>query len=465
MDAEKKEEQVPTPKWRMYLPQILASMAKNLLILDLGLAGAFPTIAIPVLTGLKVWQGGEEDTLRFNEVEASWFGSIAYICTPIGNLLSGWVTEPIGRKRAMILLNFPHIVAWLMLYRATSVTEMYIAAILMGLGSGFMEAPVVTYVGEISQAKIRGILTSCAGVMATFGYFLGFLLGTVFYWRTVALVALIVPLSTMIAIFFIPETPYWLLARGRDEEALKALQWLRGWVPAKVVEKEFADMQRYSKFSTKCTPCQKAETVDCSHPSPGLRAHLKELARPRTLKPMFIVTVFFAITQFCGMAGMRPYLVQIFQAYGAPIDSSWATVIVGLCKFLANIFCMLLVKFVGKRRISLWSIAGTAVCCLSLGIYGSIYLPSGWSSFDKHLPEEVPGYGTFPMVVFFVLAFITSAGMIPIPWMLLSEVFPYKLVFSVECGGALWGDFLIRCFFSIAEPVALHLVLWRHCVT
>lgn len=425
MTAEEKKETRPTPTWRVYLPQILASMAKNLLILDLGLAGAFPTIAIPALSGLKASDGVHEEPFKFTEVQASWFGSIGFICTPIGSILSGWVTEPIGRRKAMILLNLPHVFAWILMYRATSVTEMYVAAILMGLGSGFMEAPVVTYVGEISQPRIRGILTSCAGVMATFGYFMGFLLGTVFYWRTVAIVCLAVPLFTMVAIYFIPETPFWLLARDRTADALKSLQWLRGWVSEKEVAKEFAEMQRYSKFSTKCTPCQKSETV-CDHPAPGFKAHLKELGRNRTLKPMFIVTAFFAITQFCGMAGMRPYLVQIFQAYGAPIDASWATVIIGLCKFLANICCMLIVRFVGKRRISLYSIAGTAICCLSLGIYGSMYLPPGWSSFDKHLLEDVPGDGTFPMVILFMLAFITSAGMIPIPWMLLSEVFPYK---------------------------------------
>lgn len=49
----------------------------------------------------------------------------------------------------MILVNIPHIIAWLMLYQAGSLEEMYIAAILLGLGVGFMEAPIVTYVGEI----------------------------------------------------------------------------------------------------------------------------------------------------------------------------------------------------------------------------------------------------------------------------------------------------------------------------
>lgn len=76
--------------------------------------------------------------------------SVAYICQPVGSVLSGIVLEPLGRKRSMILVNIPHIIAWLMLYFAGSLTELFIAAVLLGLGVGFMEAPIITYVGEIT---------------------------------------------------------------------------------------------------------------------------------------------------------------------------------------------------------------------------------------------------------------------------------------------------------------------------
>lgn len=76
--------------------------------------------------------------------------SIAYICQPIGSVLSGVVLEQLGRKRAMMIVNVPHIVAWLMLYYATNLKMLFMADILLGLGIGFMEAPVLTYVGEIA---------------------------------------------------------------------------------------------------------------------------------------------------------------------------------------------------------------------------------------------------------------------------------------------------------------------------
>lgn len=87
--------------------------------------------------------------LHFSAEEASWYGSIAYISQPIGSAMSGWLSEPIGRKKAMILVNIPHIIAWTMLHFATTHEEVFVAAILLGLGVGFMEAPIITYVGEI----------------------------------------------------------------------------------------------------------------------------------------------------------------------------------------------------------------------------------------------------------------------------------------------------------------------------
>lgn len=59
-------------KFRTILPQILASTAKNLLLLDLGMAVSFPTIVIPALRGLKAHDN--QDILSFTDSQASWFG-------------------------------------------------------------------------------------------------------------------------------------------------------------------------------------------------------------------------------------------------------------------------------------------------------------------------------------------------------------------------------------------------------
>lgn len=77
-------------------------------------------------------------------------GSILFPMQGLGSILSGFVAGYFGRKRAMYIINIPHLFAWFLLYYARSVTEIFIGNILLGLGNGLMEAPTITYIGEIS---------------------------------------------------------------------------------------------------------------------------------------------------------------------------------------------------------------------------------------------------------------------------------------------------------------------------
>lgn len=245
-------------------------------------------------------------------------------------------------------------------------------------------------------------------------------MGTIGTWRVAALCCLCVPLATVVAICFVPETPLWLLSKGRNEEALESLQWLRGWVSPKAVEKEFQEIQRYSEDSNRCIKCQKAQ-ISCTHSKASAKDKVKELLRKRTMKPFILVIAMFAFIQFSGLSGMRPYLVQIFQAFGVPMDANYATVVIGMLGFTANVLCTMIIKFVGKRKIALYSMAGTCVSVLALAIYAYLILPSGWNSFDKHTGADQilndHGLGYIPLILIFLLAFSVSFCH-SVPWML-----------------------------------------------
>lgn len=58
--------------FRRILPQVFASAAQNLLILDLAMAMNFPTIAIPPLRGIR--NRDDDEVITFTETHASWFG-------------------------------------------------------------------------------------------------------------------------------------------------------------------------------------------------------------------------------------------------------------------------------------------------------------------------------------------------------------------------------------------------------
>ncbi|KAJ9574449.1 hypothetical protein L9F63_008375 [Diploptera punctata] len=383
-------------RFRTALPQVLASTAKNMILLDLGMTVAFPTIVIPALHNTA-------DALSLNNEQTSWFGSIMFICQPVGSVLSGLLLEHLGRKNAMILVNIPHMLGWCMFYFANSVTMLYVSTVIMGLGVGFMEAPIITYVGEISQPELRGILTSypsikSRGIFVQFGFILEYLMGTVSTWRTAAIASAVVPVITVIAITQVPETPIWLLSKGRVKEAEKALCWLRGWVPPSAVKKELDELIKYSENNKNSKNSQNKDGR-C-----GCLNKARLIIEPQTLRPLFLVIMFFFFQHWSGMSAMRPYMVQVFDEFGVPVDAHWTTVITGVIGLIGNIVCMVGVPYWGKRPISLVSMAASSMCCNATGRCCIMA----------------------PMLLFVVLVFMQSVGVMPIPWMILSEVFPFR---------------------------------------
>jgi len=357
-----------------------------------------------------------------------------------------------------------------------------------------MEAPVITYVGEISEPRLRGILTSYSGIFVTLGLIVEFLLGTLTDWNTAAFYSSFVPIVTFIAISQVPETPMWLLSKNRVKEAETALCWLRGWVHPSEVQKELNELIRYSNasklvlkekkpkidddkkkktlddkkleaiycnpvvtiedekppgyYSSNETNDEKSavktngktadakfeniplENVDKSAPKstdnlavqgtttqrkPTFVELLRDVTRPQMLKPLALVIAFFVFHNGSGFPAVRPYMVNVFEELRFPVDAHWATVIVSIVGFLGVITCMVLVKIVGKRALTLGSLAGCAASMMALSI---------WALINLKQPDSEKCWT--PFLLFITLSYSFSFGIAPIPWMILSEVFPFR---------------------------------------
>lgn len=94
---------------------------------------------------------------------------------------------------------------------------------------GMLEAPVLTYVAEIAQPNIRGMLSATGSTCIILGVFSQFLMALFLEWRAITIVSSCVPIIAIILLFFVPESPHWLILRHRNEEAKESLMWLRGW--------------------------------------------------------------------------------------------------------------------------------------------------------------------------------------------------------------------------------------------
>lgn len=243
-----------------------------------------------------------------------------------------------------------------------------------------------------SEPSIRGVLMAFSGISSAAGTFMVFLFGTFCEWRQVALYCSFVPMLTLFGVFFvmveptnyrkmwlnyflkfgllfqIPETPIWLLSKKRPIAAVKALCWLRGWVPPQAISIEFKTMQQYNAISNGCIHCQKHAKI-CAHAAPNFQGKLKDILRKRTIKPFILITVLYILMEFCGMFAMRPYIVQILNSYSVPIRTNVTTLYLGLIGLIANIMLVFTMKLLGKRKIYLISMAGNVFCCIVLGVW------------------------------------------------------------------------------------------------
>ncbi|KAJ4442885.1 hypothetical protein ANN_04478 [Periplaneta americana] len=77
--------------------------------------------------------------------------SINLICVPLGCLVSGAITQPLGRKKSMMLVNIPFIVAWIMFHYSSNVGMLYASLVLTGTGGGLLEAPTLRGSDTVTQ--------------------------------------------------------------------------------------------------------------------------------------------------------------------------------------------------------------------------------------------------------------------------------------------------------------------------
>jgi len=130
-------------------------------------------------------------------------GSLLCIFHPAGSLLSGFLQERFGRKRCIIIANFPSILGWILLYHTHSVVSLYVSTILMGLSIGFSEAPIFSYVGEITEPRLRGSMASLTSTAPMFGVSFLFTLGYFFEWQTVALLSTLCPITSICLVMLV----------------------------------------------------------------------------------------------------------------------------------------------------------------------------------------------------------------------------------------------------------------------
>jgi sugar porter (SP) family MFS transporter len=318
-----------------------------------------------------------------------------------GNLSAGVLSDRFGRRAVLLLTAVLFLASALAAALSTSLTVFVAARFCSGLvvGAAILTAPL--YIAEIAPASRRGSLVSLNQLMIVIGISVSFFSNYFLLalgpdsWRWMLGVQVLPALLFFLLLTRVPESPRWLLSRGREERAQAVLAALHGQHEA---QRELAEMR--------------ASLVAGSSAS-----RMRSLFGRRL---RFVLLFAFGIAFFQQVTGINAvlyYLPTIFAQAGGGLASAFRqSVMVGLVNVGMTLVAIRLIDRLGRRPLLIGGVAGMALALLAI-------------SWAFHSAPALPG--TAPLVnagvllfaiVAFVACFAISLG--PVMWVLLSEIFP-----------------------------------------
>ncbi|HET7732861.1 MAG TPA: sugar porter family MFS transporter [Paludibacter sp.] len=332
----------------------------------------------------------------------SGLGTVAALLTfgcLVGALFTGNFTEKFGRKKVMITTAVLYIISALGCALAESATMLTIFRVLSGLAVGGTSVVAPMYISEIAPAKNRGRLVSFNQFAITIGIVLAYVFDYLLIgfgdnaWRYMLVVPAV--FGVLYLVFLLakfPESPRWLLAHGRKDEAIKVLASIGG---SALVAEELPAME-----STLIAE-QKKEKMSFG-----------ELFKGKTGKIVLIGTLIAALQQITGINAVIMFSPEIFQAAGsAKGDSVMQAMIVGLVNFLMTIVALWLVDKRGRKTLLLWGAVGMIVSLAYLTL-----------EFAKPVQN---GAGVLVALLVYISFF--AASFAPVMWVIISEIYPNRI--------------------------------------
>lgn len=362
------------------------------IVICLGAISAGTALAwtAPVLPQLSV---DEDDPLYMTVDRRTWTSSLLAIGALVSALPSGFIADVIGRKYTAIVMDIPFIISWASIIFANAPGWLYFGRFMMGISVGSFCVIIPMYISEIAETSIRGTLGTFFQLFLTIGILLVYVVGAFVNWVYLSAVCSLFPIALLVSMFFLPETPTYLLKKGRRGDAALSLKWLWG---------------RYCDSRTAIQQIQN----DLDKTSGGA-SFMELFTKMANLKGLGISMTLMFFQQFSGINAVIFFTVEIFKSAGSTLNASVCSIIVGVVQVLMTFVSALLIERAGRKILLLFSSTIMAVCLAILGTYFNL----------KHHEHDVSGIGWLPLlsVVLFIVAF--SVGYGPIPWLMMGEIF------------------------------------------
>ena len=339
-----------------------------------------------------------------------WYVGCALIGSIIGVLCAGSLSDYIGRKITMLISAAFFSISAIGCAVCGSFDALVAFRIIGGVGIGIVSIVSPIYISEVSPAKIRGTLVSLYQLAVTAGFLLAYLANWAIdagidpsaaadaglwsrmfnaeAWRGMLGSETLPALLFLFIIFFIPESPKWLIIKGKPNEATAVLSRILG------SEDEI-----------------NAE-VEATRSSSGEdKGSWSDLLKPGILVAVLAGCAIAILGQFMGVNAVLYYGPKIFSEAGFD-NPMFSTVLVGLVNFATTVLAVFIIDRVGRKQLIYWGVSGMIICLIAIGIY---FATGG-----------ALGNG-FMLAFFLAYVFCCAISISAIVFVLLSEMYPNSI--------------------------------------
>ena len=350
-------------------------------------------------------------------VSAISFGAV------IGAFINGFFIDKIGRKKMLILVAIIFLLGSLFCCFSQNIYKLIISRTFLGFAVGIVSFAGPLYLSEISFKEKRGQMVSLYQLAITFGILFSYLINFFcadfqYNWRLMFLFGAIPSFLLLISIFYLSDSPRWLVLKGDIDKAKNILAKLN------------------PKMDTNCQIDEIKDTLKVQNNTFKLS---KAIIKP------FIIGIGIMFCQIAtGINAIIYYAPSIFKQVGFEFnnDALYVTIFIGLINFLMTFVAIYFIDRLGRKPLLYIGLTGMLIGMIGLGVsYFSIF----------YLFKIIPILST----ALYIVSFSISLG--PIALLLISEIFPLKYR-GFAMSSAIVANFIFNFIVTGIFPIALEKV-------
>ena len=352
----------------------------------------------------------------------------------VGALIGGKISDAIGRRKTIIVLAVMFFVGVLFVVFSPGFAILVTGRIILGLAVGGASTVVPVYLAELAPYEIRGSITGRNELAIVLGQFAAFVVNAILgntlghvdgVWRIMFGICALPAVALFVGMLRMPESPRWLVEKGRDDEALAVLKTVRSEDRALA---ELAQVEQVTEDEKK-----------------GNQLGFKEILANKWLRRIVFVGIGVSMTQqLTGINSIMYYGTRVLEESGfSETAALLANTVFGLAAVIGGIIALRNMDRMDRRKTFFIGLSLTTICHCLVGIAGML------------LPEGNPArpYVILVLVTLFVLSMQSFLNIAV--WVWLAEIFPLEIR-GLAIGIAVFFGWFVNGLLALYVPTLLN---------